>query len=112
MLHELAGGRFGNAGLRYRLYHAFQPEVAHLRPDRNVLVDLAQPRMTVPLHIVLGTAEKTGEIVELLDTGMGDTMAATMEEVQFLRILVLFDDVVKGLDETIQAIIAADGFVE
>jgi hypothetical protein len=39
-----------------------------------VFVDLAQAGMAMPLQIVARPAQEPGQIVELLDTGMGDAM--------------------------------------
>jgi hypothetical protein len=110
--HEFVGqGRRETCNIN-GLGHAFQPEIPHLRADRNVLVDFFQPGMTMVLEIVGRPAEEARQIVELFDPGVGHAVPPEMKQVQVAGVFLGFDDVIEGLDQRTDTLVLADPLVE
>jgi hypothetical protein len=63
--------------------------------------------MPMFLDIEFGSAEKTGKKIELFDTRVRGTVAAQMENMQFLAFRVRFDQIVKYLDQFQYALLTA-----
>jgi hypothetical protein len=60
MRHEDIGRLGGNGGADNGFPHAIQPDVAHLLVDGDMLVNLSQAGMTMPLQIVTRPAQEPG----------------------------------------------------
>ena len=68
--------------------------------------------MTVVLNIKLRTTEKSRQEIKLFNARMRDAMAAHVQDEQWRAFWFRFDDIVKRLDQTVNAFLTANAIIK